>query len=65
MTQHRARCFEKDWKYVRSADTDIRKTFARERKRLAEEAARQWTAGFNPRRVTKADFARLYEAAFG
>jgi alcohol dehydrogenase len=31
---------------------------------LAEEAARQWTAGFNPRPVTKADFVRLYEAAF-
>ena len=31
---------------------------------LAEEAARQWTAGFNPRKVTKEDFVRLYEAAF-
>jgi len=31
---------------------------------LAAEAAKQWTAGFNPRRVTEADFARLYEAAF-
>jgi alcohol dehydrogenase len=31
---------------------------------LAEEAARQWTAGFNPRQITAADFARLYEAAF-
>ncbi len=30
---------------------------------LAEEAARQWTAGFNPRRVTKEDFAKLYAAA--
>ena len=31
---------------------------------LAEEAARQWTAGFNPRPVTANDFVRLYEAAF-
>ncbi len=32
---------------------------------LAEEAARQWTAGFNPRRVTKDDFTKLYAAARG
>ncbi len=32
--------------------------------RLAEEAARQWTATFNPRPITAADFAQLYEAAF-
>jgi alcohol dehydrogenase len=31
---------------------------------LAEEAARQWTATFNPRSVAREDFARLYEAAF-
>jgi alcohol dehydrogenase len=31
---------------------------------LAAEAATQWTATFNPRRVGEADFARLYEAAF-
>jgi len=31
---------------------------------LAEEAARQWTARFNPRPVTAADFMGLYEAAF-
>jgi alcohol dehydrogenase len=31
---------------------------------LAGEAARQWTAGFNPRPVTAADFVKLYEAAF-
>ena len=31
---------------------------------LAEEAAKQWTATFNPRSVTKEDFVRLYEAAF-
>ncbi len=31
---------------------------------LAAEAARQWTAGFNPRMVTEKDFAKLYEAAF-
>src|SRR5262249_41839347 len=30
---------------------------------LATEAARQWTASFNPRPVAEADFARLYEAA--
>jgi alcohol dehydrogenase len=30
---------------------------------LAKEAAGQWTAGFNPRNVTAADFERLYEAA--
>lgn len=29
---------------------------------LAEEAARQWTAQFNPRPVTVADFAKLYES---
>ena len=32
---------------------------------LAEEAARQWTAGFNPRPVTSADFGALYEQAWG
>jgi alcohol dehydrogenase len=31
---------------------------------LAEEASRQWTAGYNPRRVSPEDFAALYEAAF-
>lgn len=31
---------------------------------LAEEAARQWTATFNPRAVTKEDFTRLYEETF-
>ncbi|HEV8543788.1 MAG TPA: iron-containing alcohol dehydrogenase [Verrucomicrobiae bacterium] len=31
--------------------------------RLAEEAARQWTASFNPRNVTIRDFIGLYEAA--
>lgn len=30
---------------------------------LADEAARQWTAGFNPRSVTQADFVELYTAA--
>jgi len=29
---------------------------------LAEEAARQWTAQFNPRPVAKEDFLRLYES---
>jgi alcohol dehydrogenase len=31
---------------------------------LAQEAAQQWTAGFNPRKVGADDFVRLYEAAF-
>ena len=31
---------------------------------LAEEAARQWTASFNPRPIKAADFVTLYEAAF-
>jgi alcohol dehydrogenase len=31
---------------------------------LAEEAARQWTAAFNPRKVSVEDFIRLYTAAF-
>jgi alcohol dehydrogenase len=31
---------------------------------LAREAARQWTANFNPRAVSEADFAGLYQAAF-
>jgi alcohol dehydrogenase len=31
---------------------------------LAGEAARQWTAGFNPRPVAAEDFVKLYEAAF-
>ena len=32
--------------------------------KLAEEAARQWTATFNPRAVAKEDFAKLYEETF-
>lgn len=31
---------------------------------LADEAAKQWTAGFNPRSVGVEEFVRLYEAAF-
>lgn len=31
---------------------------------LAAEAARQWTATFNPRPIVAADFLELYEAAF-
>src|SRR6266481_4263124 len=31
---------------------------------LADEAARKWTATFNPRTVTKEDFAKLYEETF-
>ncbi len=32
--------------------------------KLAEEAAKQWTAGFNPRKVGQQDFVKMYEAAF-
>jgi alcohol dehydrogenase len=32
--------------------------------RLAQEAARQWTAGFNPRPLTVTDFEALYADAF-
>ena len=31
---------------------------------LSEEAARQWTAGFNPRAISAEDFDDLYSAAF-
>ena len=31
---------------------------------LAEEAARQWTASFNPRPIGVRDFVALYEQAF-
>ena len=31
---------------------------------LAQEAAKQWTANYNPRQLTVDDFAGLYEAAF-
>jgi alcohol dehydrogenase len=31
---------------------------------LAAEAAKQWTAGFNPRRADEKDFVRLFESAF-
>ena len=31
---------------------------------LAAEAAKQWTATFNPRAITEKDFLALYEAAF-
>ncbi|ANM31276.1 alcohol dehydrogenase [Acidobacteria bacterium Mor1] len=31
---------------------------------LADEAARQWTAGFNPRPVTETELRGLYEASF-
>jgi alcohol dehydrogenase len=32
---------------------------------LAKEAAQQWTATFNPRPITAADFEQLYEEVFG
>jgi alcohol dehydrogenase len=31
---------------------------------MSEEAAKQWTANFNPRAITAPDFVGLYEAAF-
>jgi alcohol dehydrogenase len=31
---------------------------------LAQEAAKQWTATFNPRKITEQDFVQLYEAAY-
>jgi hypothetical protein len=31
---------------------------------LAAEAAKQWTAGFNPRPIGEKDFVGLFEAAF-
>jgi alcohol dehydrogenase len=31
--------------------------------KLAEEAAGQWTAQFNPRRITASDFEAIYAAA--
>jgi alcohol dehydrogenase class IV len=31
--------------------------------RLADEAARQWTARFNPRQVSAADFQQIYTAS--
>lgn len=33
-------------------------------RQLAVEAAKQWTAGFNPRKVEESDLHRLYENAF-
>ena len=33
-------------------------------KTLSEEAAQQWTASFNPRDITAADFTMLYQKAF-
>jgi alcohol dehydrogenase len=32
---------------------------------LAQEAAKQWTASFNPRAIAAEDFERLYEEVFG
>jgi len=32
---------------------------------LAEEASQQWTASFNPRAITPADFARIYQSLLG
>ena len=31
---------------------------------LAKDAAKQWTAGFNPRPIAAEDFERLYEEVF-
>ncbi|HWF17791.1 MAG TPA: iron-containing alcohol dehydrogenase [Verrucomicrobiae bacterium] len=43
------------------ADCGVKKS---DLKTLATEAARQWTASFNPRPLTEADFVQLYEVAF-
>jgi alcohol dehydrogenase len=43
------------------ADCGVKKS---EIKALAADAAKQWTAGYNPRTVTEADFVQLYESAF-
>ncbi|HEX3798445.1 MAG TPA: iron-containing alcohol dehydrogenase [Verrucomicrobiae bacterium] len=43
------------------ADCGVKKS---DIKSLAAEAARQWTANFNPRPVTESDFVSLYESAF-
>jgi alcohol dehydrogenase len=32
---------------------------------LAEAAAKQWTAGFNPRKIVAEDFVQIYEEVFG
>ena len=32
---------------------------------LAEQAAKQWTANFNPRKIEAEDFVKLYTAAYG
>ena len=34
-----AKCYDKDWKYTPSVDTDIRRLFSRERERLAKAEA--------------------------
>jgi hypothetical protein len=31
---------------------------------MSEEAAKQWTATFNPRPITPKDFEKLYSASF-
>lgn len=36
----RAKCLDPKWKYRRACETNIKLTFDRERKRLAEEAAK-------------------------
>lgn len=43
------------------ADRDVKRAMI---PTLAQEAAQQWTAGFNPRPITAKDFVALYEAAF-
>jgi alcohol dehydrogenase len=43
------------------ADCDVKRELIPQ---MAEEAAKQWTANFNPRKITARDFAKLYEAAF-
>lgn len=43
------------------ADCGVKKSDV---KTLAAEASHQWTAAFNPRPLTEADFVQLFESAF-
>src|SRR5437660_10625022 len=43
------------------ADRNVKRS---KTKVMAEDAAKQWTASFNPRSITPKDFKRLYAAAF-
>ena len=47
-----------------AAEEEARLQAAEEARRRAEQAAEQWTAGFNPRVVTRGDFHELYRKVF-